>query len=164
MLSMKELIKILVKLIESKLQKSGIEEAILKNQNYITIAKQIWRQIDEDYRITEKVEDKLKSKAEQFDAKLLSKFPELTQDDITDIRQALAGEINEGKTEVVSNSTLLQQLQSSNVQLTQDKATLQSQVDSANQTIAQMQQTIDGLNSKLNAINSAIGVTGSTVQ
>jgi chromosome segregation ATPase len=158
MLSMKELIKILVKLIESKLQKSGIEEAILKNQNYITIAKQIWRQIDEDYRITEKVEDKLKSKAEQFDAKLLSKFPELTQDDITDIRQALAGEINEGKTEVVSNSTLLQQLQSSNVQLTQDKATLQSQVDSANQTIAQMQQTIDGLNSKLNAINSAIGV------
>jgi chromosome segregation ATPase len=164
MLLMKELIKILVKLIESKLQKSGIEEAILKNQNYITIAKQIWRQIDEDYRITEKVEDKLKSKAEQFDAKLLSKFPELTQDDIIGIRQALAGEINEGKTEVVSNSTLLQQLQSSNVQLTQDKATLQTQLDSSNQTIAQMQQTIDGLNSKLNAINSAIGVTGSTVQ
>ena len=161
---MKELIKILVKLIESKLQKSGIEEAILRNQNYITIAKQIWRQIDEDYRITEKVEDKLKSKAEQFDAKLLSKFPELTQDDITDIRQALAGEINEGKTEVVSNSTLLQQLQSSNVQLTQDKTTLQSQLDSAKQTIAQMQQTIDGLNSKLNAINSAIGVTANTVQ
>jgi chromosome segregation ATPase len=158
MFLMKELIRILVKLIESKLQKSGIEEAILKNQNYITIAKQIWRQIDEDYRITEKVEDKLKSKAEQFDTKLLSKFPELTQDDIADIRQALAGEINEGKTEVVSNSTLLQQLQSSNVQLTQDKATLQSQVDSANQTIVQMQQTIDGLNSKLNAINSAIGV------
>ncbi|AGF56901.1 hypothetical protein B0P06_004814 [Clostridium saccharoperbutylacetonicum] len=38
----KALITILVKLVESKLEKAGVETLILKNENYITAAKQIW--------------------------------------------------------------------------------------------------------------------------
>ena len=125
----KTALKLIVKVLESKLAKSGLEEKILKNKNYITVAKQIWNMVDENFRISETVEEKLESKAEQFDKLLLSKFPELTQDDITEIRQAIAGEVNAGKAAVVDNSTLIKQLQDDNTNLKTELATLTEQLN-----------------------------------
>ena len=122
-------LKLIVKVLESKLVKSGLEETILKNKNYITVAKQIWNLVDENFRISETVEEKLESKAEQFDKLLLAKFPELSEEDIAEIRQSIAGEVNAGKEAVLDNSNLIKQLQEDNTNLKTELATLTEQLN-----------------------------------
>lgn len=121
-------LKLIIKVLESKLIKSGVEEQILKNKNYITAAKQVWNIVDEHFRISKTVEEKLASKAEMFDNLLLTKFPELSTDDIAEIRQAIAGEVNQTKAAVVDNSTLLKQLQEDNTNLKAELAALTEQL------------------------------------
>ena len=125
----KTVLKLIVKVLESKLVKSGLEEKILKNKNYITVAKQIWNLVDENFRISETVEEKLESKAEQFDKLLLAKFPELSEEDIAEIRQSIAGEVNAGKEAVFDNSTLIKQLQEDNTNLKAELSTLTEQLN-----------------------------------
>ena len=84
--------------------------------------------IDEDFRISKTVQEKIASKADEFDKRLLSKFPELSQDDVQELRQSIAGEINAGKDAVVSNSDLLKQLQESNTQLQTENEVLKDQL------------------------------------
>ncbi|WP_238861025.1 hypothetical protein [Clostridium sp. YIM B02569] len=122
-------LKLIIKLLESKLVKSGLEEVILKNKNYVTVGKAIWNIVDENFRISKTVEEKVLSKADQFDKLLLVKFPELSQDDVAEIRQAIAGEINQGKTAVVDNSTLIKQLKDDNTNLKAELAALTEQFD-----------------------------------
>lgn len=121
-------LKLIIKVLESKLIKSGVEEVILKNKNYITVGKAIWNIVDENFRISKTVEEKVLSKADQFDKLLLSKFPELSQGDVAEIRQSIAGEINQGKAAVVDNSTLLKQLQDDNTNLKAELAALTDQL------------------------------------
>lgn len=130
------LIKILIKLVEAKLEKTGIEQLILKNQNYITVGKQIWREIDETFRISTTVEDKLKSKADAFEEKILTKFPELSKEDIDSLRQSIGGEINKDKQAVLDNSTILKQLQDENANLKAQNAELQNKLTQIQNTIA----------------------------
>ncbi|MDG5852514.1 hypothetical protein [Clostridium beijerinckii] len=120
-------LKLIIKVLESKLIKSGLEETILKNKNYITVGKAIWNIVDENFRISKTVEEKVLSKADQFDKLLLAKFPELSQDDVAEIRQSIAGEINQGKDVVVDNSTLIKQLQDDNTNLKAELAELTEQ-------------------------------------
>lgn len=122
----KSILALITKVLESKLKKSGIEELILQNQNYITVAKQVWNTVEENFRIAEKAEDKVKSKTEEFNTALLAKFPELTQTDIDDLRQSIAGAINAGKEAAISNSDLLQQLQTENTSLKSQLAAAQT--------------------------------------
>ncbi|WP_271812972.1 hypothetical protein [Clostridium beijerinckii] len=120
-------LKLIIKVLESKLVKSGLEEVILKNKNYITVGKAIWNIVDENFRISKTVEEKVLSKADQFDKLLLAKFPELSQDDVVEIRQAIAGEINQGKAAVVDNSELIKQLQDENMNLKAELEALREQ-------------------------------------
>ncbi|CUU47356.1 hypothetical protein [Clostridium beijerinckii] len=124
----KTALKLIIKVLESKLIKSGVEEQILKNKNYITVGKAVWNIVDEHFRISKTVEEKLASKAEMFDKLLLTKFPELSTDDIAEIRQAIAGEVNQTKAAVVDNSTLLKQLQDDNTNLKAELAALTDQL------------------------------------
>ncbi|WP_271814152.1 hypothetical protein [Clostridium beijerinckii] len=133
-------LKLIIKVLESKLVKSGLEEVILKNKNYITVGKAIWNIVDENFRISKTVEEKVLSKADQFDKLLLAKFPELSQDDVVEIRQAIAGEINQGKSAVVDNSTLLKQLQDDNTNL---KTKLEALTEQFNQVQALMIKPAD---------------------
>lgn len=130
------LIKILIKLVEAKLEKTGIEQLILKNQNYITVGKQIWREIDETFRISTTVEEKLKSKADAFEEKILTKFPELSKEDIDSLRQSIGGEINKDKQAVLDNSTILKQLQDENANLKAQNAELQNKLTQIQNTVA----------------------------
>ena len=122
-------LKLIIKVLESKLIKSGIEEQILKNKNYVTVGKAIWNIVDENFRISKTVEEKVLSKADQFDKLLLAKFPELSQDDVSEIRQTIAGEINQGKAAVVDNSTLIKQLKDDNTNLKAELAALTDQLN-----------------------------------
>ncbi|AGX43937.1 hypothetical protein [Clostridium saccharobutylicum] len=137
----KTILVLIAKVLESKLVKSGVEEIILKNQNYITVAKQVWNTIEENFRITEKVEDKLKSKADEFDKMLLIQFPELTQSDVVTLRQSIAGEVNKDKQAVVDNSALLQQLQTTITQLQAENAALKNKISQIQSTVAIPEET-----------------------
>ena len=68
-----------------------------KHIEEIETAKQIWNIVEEKYRITDNIKDLAKSKADEFDKLLLEKIPYLTKDEVNQLRQALAGEINKGK-------------------------------------------------------------------
>ena len=131
----KALLTILVKLAEAKLEKVGVEQLILKNQNYITVGKQIWNMVDENFRISATIEEKLTSKIDAFNKALLARFPELAQDDIDNLRQAIAGEANQGKAVVLDNSTIIKQLQDSNTQLTTENASLKDQLSKVQATV-----------------------------
>jgi chromosome segregation ATPase len=151
-----KLIKILVKLIESKLVKSGIEEVILKNQNYLFVAKKIWDVVEENFRITEKVEEKLESKADQFDKLLLAKFPELSQEDVAELRQSIAGDVNKGKQAVLDSSELLKKLQDENVDLKSEVDSMKQNVSDLSSKNASLEQEKTDLQNKINAfVNQA---------
>lgn len=123
---LKTILKLVIKVLESKLQKSGLEEKIIKNKQYIDVAKQVWNIVEENFRITESVEKKLSSKADEFNKIMLDKFPELTISDISELRQSIAGEVNKGKEAVLENSEILKKLQSENDVLKSKIVTLES--------------------------------------
>lgn len=132
----KSLLIILVKLVEAKLEKIGIEQAIIKNQNYITVGKQIWNEIDETFRISTSIEDKLKSKADVFESKVLAKFPELKKEDIDSLRLAIGGEVNQGKQVILDNSTIIKQLTDENNGLKAKNTELENKIVSIQNTVA----------------------------
>ncbi|EJT5929843.1 hypothetical protein N2W34_000506 [Clostridium perfringens] len=123
---LKTILKLIIKVLESKLQKSGLEEKIIRNKQYIDVAKQVWNIVEENFRITESVEKKLSSKADEFNKIMLDKFPELTISDISELRQSIAGEVNKGKEAVLENSEILKKLQSENDVLKSKIVTLES--------------------------------------
>lgn len=114
---LRTILKLVIKVLESKLVKSGLEEVIIKNKQYIEVAKQVWDIVEENFRIAETVENKLNSKADEFDKLMLKKFPELSEDDVKELRQSVAGEVNRGKQAVLEDSNILKQLQEENTTL-----------------------------------------------
>ncbi|MGU9138577.1 hypothetical protein ACV3XK_02235 [Clostridium perfringens] len=125
---LKTILKLVIKVLESKLQKSGLEEKIIKNKQYIDVAKQVWNIVEENFRITESVEKKLSSKANEFNKIMLDKFPELTISDISELRQSIAGEVNKGKEAVLENSEILKKLQEENQELKSKNIDLESKL------------------------------------
>ena len=77
-------------MVEQKLQ-------LDKHTEEIQTAKQVWNIVEEKYRITDNINNLAKSKADEFDKLMLAKIPYLTKDEITDIRQSIAGEINKAQ-------------------------------------------------------------------
>ncbi|MDU4146194.1 cobalt ABC transporter permease, partial [Clostridium sp.] len=61
------------------------------------VGKNIWNMVEEKYRVTDNIETLAQSKADMFDKMLLEKFPHLTKEELTEVRQAIAGEYNKGK-------------------------------------------------------------------
>ncbi|NOW93074.1 hypothetical protein BCD91_005097 [Clostridium beijerinckii] len=125
----------------------GLVISILKNRTYMTAAREVWSIVDENFRITEKVEDKFRSKTEEFDKLLLAKFPELTNEDVIYFRQAIAGSVNVGKEAVLDNSVIMKELQESNAKLQAENASLKDQLSkfqslAAATVNADVQQTV----------------------
>jgi hypothetical protein len=69
---------------------------------------------------------------DMFDNLLLAKFPNLTKEDLENLRQAIAGEINKGKEAITDTSDL----EGINAQLQQENATLKSKLDTIQSAIA----------------------------
>ncbi|HAT4146752.1 TPA: hypothetical protein I9Z81_001765 [Clostridium perfringens] len=125
---LKELIKILVKLVEAKIKKTGMEEEILNHKKYIDTAKEIWGIVDEQFRVTQNVEEKLSSKADEFNKRFLKEHPEVSKEDVEYFRQAVAGEVNKGKQTVLENSEILKKLQEENQELKSKNIDLESKL------------------------------------
>lgn len=114
-------------------KKEVVEQSLQlgKHQQEIATAKEVWNMIDEKYRITDKVEDLVKSKADDFDKLLLAKIPYLTKDEVAELRQTIAGEVNRGK-KLLNEDTLKTQIvdiQSKNDQLVKENQDLKAKLE-----------------------------------
>lgn len=132
--SIKAVGNVAVDLIAKK--KEEVEQALglAKHKEEIQTAKEVWNIVDEKYRITDKVEDLMKSKADDFDALLLKKIPYLTKEQVADIRQAIAGEVNKGKEKLLSDDNLKTQL----IKEQQEKASVQLENEQLKSKIEQI--------------------------
>lgn len=93
-----ELLSQLIAYGKLKVSQSEYSEIIKK-------AYDIWKLVDENFRIEAKVIESFKSKADYFDSLLLKEFPSLTQDDVDNIRQIIAGTVNADKTDDETEKT-----------------------------------------------------------
>lgn len=120
--------------IVQKIKASGHEEEL-------NTAKEVWNIIEEKYRITENASQVLGSKADEFDKLLLQRIPGLSQQNLSDLRQAIAGEVNKGKAAIIQDNTAQQiaDLQQANATLQSENLNLKStinQISSAIQPVA----------------------------
>ncbi|AQS10553.1 hypothetical protein CLOBY_26980 [Clostridium saccharobutylicum] len=138
----KTILKLIIEVLGKKAIKAGLEEQILTHQNYITAAKEVWNVIEENFRISKTVKEKVANKAEQFDKMLLAKFPELSQSDVAELRQAIAGEVNVDKAEVLSQVDALKQLQDENTKLKADNLVLNTKISQIQSTVTVPQQAV----------------------
>lgn len=86
-----------VQLIEKK--KAAIEAKIgadTYNQR-LAFARQAWNITDEYFRITPTVTKTIEAAQDKFAAQLKTMVPDVTDTEIEQLRQAIAGEINKGK-------------------------------------------------------------------
>lgn len=123
---------------ELKIKASGHEAEL-------NTAKEVWNIIEEKFRITENAKLILGSKAYEFDNLLLSRIPGLTQDNLDNLRQAVAGEVNKYKdatmiesvaiTADTTSSEQIISLQETNAKLKADKEELQAKIDQINSAL-----------------------------
>lgn len=90
-----------VGLLEQKMNESKVKEELAKHDKELTTAKEMWALVDEKYRITENAKEVLGEKADMFDKLLKDKIPYLTDKEIAEIRQSIAGVVNAGKNVIV---------------------------------------------------------------
>ncbi|MFL0168307.1 cobalt ABC transporter permease [Candidatus Clostridium helianthi] len=114
-------------------KKEQIEQSIKASghEQDLQTAKEVWNIVEEKFRITENAETLLSSKADQFNNLLLQKIPGLTQRNLDDLRQAIAGEFNKDKAAVLTKDDALKQLQDTNEALKAENISLKEQADKA---------------------------------
>lgn len=91
--------------------KKKVADQKIKESKYnelFEVGKNIWNMVEEKYRVTDNIETLAQSKANMFDNMLLEKFPHLTKEELIEVRQAIAGEVNKGKA-MLNEDSLKQQ-------------------------------------------------------
>ena len=133
---------VIIELIQKKKEEVEQKLEIGKHQQELETAREVWGMIDEQYRITGKVEDLIKSKANDFDKLLLAKIPYLTIDEVQDLRQTIAGEINQGKKLLNEDSfkTQLVDIQNKNNKLVQENSELKAKLNQVKSVLPIEQQ------------------------
>jgi hypothetical protein len=117
---------------EIKLKDTG-HESDLKH------ALEVWKVVDDKFRISENAMVLFGSKEKLFEQLLLDRIPGLTQKNIDDLRDAISGEVNQGrKTLITSDDTQskLVILQDENKELVGANIDLQSKLDGINKYIS----------------------------
>lgn len=112
-----------------------------KHVEEIENAKQVWNIVEEKYRITDNIENLAKSKADMFDKLLLEKIPYLTEDEVKQMRQAIAGEINKGKALLNEDDLKKQAIEliNKNANLQQENAELKNKLNAISNYVPQEQ-------------------------
>jgi hypothetical protein len=71
----------------------------------LAFAKATWAIVDEKFRITPTLEKTFEAKQAEFTAQIKKMIPEITDAEIEQLRQAVAGEVNKGKAVVATTVT-----------------------------------------------------------
>jgi hypothetical protein len=74
----------------------------------LTVAKSIYGAVDEEFRITPTLDKTIVNKQAMFDEKIKKAIPNITDDEIAQLRQAVAGEVNKGKAAIVGQTEDIQ--------------------------------------------------------
>ena len=119
---LKTMIEKIEKVVKGKLNKSKIQEKIEKHSNYFLKAKEIWNMINVDLGISNTVENKFISKVEKFEKTVLAKFPELTKEDVIELRKNIIGGVNARK------EAVLNQVDHLNIRLKEENEKLKEQL------------------------------------
>lgn len=93
----KEVLKFTPKIIEYLVAKIGLTNY----QKTKAIAWDIWNVIEEHFRLSQIVGDKVQVKIAMFETLIKQKVPGITNDEIETIRQSIAGEFNKDKPLVI---------------------------------------------------------------
>jgi hypothetical protein len=94
--------------IELLVVKKKEKEQIIKTNGHeeqLKAAKEVWNIVEKKFRITESALTLFGSKADYFDKLLLQRIPVLTEQNLHDLRQAIAGEFNKGKAALLGSDT-----------------------------------------------------------
>lgn len=127
----------LINLAEVKAKELSQKYKLDKYSELINTAKDIWNIVEEKDRITENVEELVESKADMFDRLLLKKIPALTQEQLNEIRQALAGEFNKGK-----NALSEDDIKKENKKLQENNKSLEDENKSLKEQLIKVQDLI----------------------
>lgn len=122
------ILKPIQKVLSTRLEKTKLKKELLKHPNYTAKAKEIWDMIDEDFGITNTIENVLKLKVDKFDKTLKEKFPELTQKDISELKESIIGELSAGKDAVMGQVYGIKKLQDINSILKEENEILKEQL------------------------------------
>ena len=68
-----------------------------KWNHWMDLARAAWNAVDEEFRITPTLESTISAKQKLFDEALKQAIPEITDAQIEQLRQAVAGEVNKGR-------------------------------------------------------------------
>ena len=132
---------VVIQLIEKK--KKEVEQTLKLNEHKqeLQTAREVWDMVDEKYRITGNIKDLIKSKADDFDRLLLEKIPYLTKEQVQDLRQTIAGEVNKGKKLLNEDSfkTQLVDIQTKNNLLAQENEALKAKLNQVKSVLPQEQ-------------------------
>lgn len=106
-------------------QRIGIEKAKdIENKAF-----EVWKEVDEHFRISNFIGDAIAAKQKKFEELMLKKVPSLTGEQIEDLRQVVAGEINKGKTKIISSNAV--QIDPKQLEALQNKANKFDQLQNA---------------------------------
>ena len=87
----------LVGLIEKKREAVIAQIGTETYNQRLDFARSAWRMVDEYFRISPKIEKTIDAAQAKFTEYIKQYIPDITDDEIEQIRQAVAGEFNEGK-------------------------------------------------------------------
>lgn len=73
--------------------------------HWMNLARAAWNAVDEEFRITPTLESTISAKQKLFDEALKQAIPEITDAQIEQLRQAVAGEVNKGRAAICGQVT-----------------------------------------------------------
>lgn len=76
-----------------------------KWNHWMDLARQTFAAVDEEFRITPTLESTISAKQKLFDETLKQAIPEITDAQIEQLRQAVAGEVNKGRAAICGQVT-----------------------------------------------------------
>jgi len=102
--TIKQVGKVAIELLVTKKKEAEQKIKVSGHEADLNAAKEVWNIIEEKFRITENATQILSSKADEFDKLLLQRIPGLSAQNLDDLRQAIAGEYNKGKIELIQGT------------------------------------------------------------
>ena len=70
----------------------------------LMIGRSVWGMVDEKFRITPTLDKTIAAKQTEFERQIRKMIPGITDDEIVQLRQAVAGEINKGKAAITGQT------------------------------------------------------------
>jgi hypothetical protein len=96
---------VIIEYIEKKKEAVITEIGINKYNSDLAIARSVWNIVEEYFRINPSIEKTMEAAQKKFEEEILKIIPGLTTAEVEQLRQAIAGEINKGKQQllIISN-------------------------------------------------------------